>query len=79
MYSSRQKGQFIKLQKKLECPSCGRVAMVFKKGKTTLADGVQVDDINRWVCSNCGEELFNHQTMAEIRHQRAIKSHKVCA
>ena len=79
MYSSRQKSRLIKLPKKLECPSCGLVAMVAKKGTTTMADGYKIHDVNRWICNNCGEEVFDAHAMAEIRSQRAVKSKKAYA
>jgi YgiT-type zinc finger domain-containing protein len=76
MYSSHQKNRLIKLPKKLECPSCGRVSMVIKKGATKMADDFSVHNISRWVCTNCGEELFNPQAMSEIGRQRSLKSQK---
>jgi hypothetical protein len=53
--------------------------MVVRKGKTTMADGYKIHAVNRWVCNNCDEELFNTHAMAEIRSQRAVKSKKVYA
>ena len=79
MSSSHQKGRLIKLHRKLECPSCGHVSMVIKKGKTTMADGIQINDISRWVCSNCGEEVFDPKTLSEIRQQRTAKLKAACA
>lgn len=61
------------MDKKLECPSCGQMAMVIKKGSSKMADGVQVKNISRWVCENCSEELFDAKTMKEIRTQREQK------
>ena len=58
------------MKKKLECPSCSKISMVMKKGHSTLNDGFSVKDINRWVCENCGEELFDLHTMKQIRRQR---------
>ena len=58
------------MDKKLECPSCGQIAMVRKKGSSKMADGVQVKNISRWVCMNCNEELFDLKAMKEIRAQR---------
>ena len=58
---------------KLECPSCGMVAMTRKTGKSKLSDGIEVSGITRWVCDNCNEELFDLKTMKEIRKQRKNK------
>jgi transposase-like protein len=62
------------MEKKLECPSCGRMSMVRKKGPAKMADGVQIKNIQRWVCEHCGEELFDLKAMKEIRAQRAHHS-----
>jgi transposase-like protein len=59
---------------KLECPSCGRVSMVLKKGTVNLDDGVLIKSIHRWVCEHCGEELFDLKAMKDIRAQRAHHS-----
>ncbi len=68
------KGQLNNMVKKLECPSCGKIAMTIRKGSSKMADGIQIKNITRWVCDNCGEELFDPKTMKEIRHQRAKKT-----
>ena len=62
------------MEKRLECPSCGRMSMVLKKGSAKMADGVQIKSINRWVCEHCGDELFDLKTMKKIREQRARHS-----
>ena len=61
------------MTKKLECPSCGKMAVSLKKGSSKMADGVQIKNIARWVCDNFGEELYDPKTMKEIRRQRAQK------
>jgi transposase-like protein len=60
--------------KKLECPSCGLITMYLKTGISNLEDGVKVSKISRWVCENCGEELFDMKAMKEIRIQRKEKT-----
>jgi hypothetical protein len=50
--------------------------MVIKKGATKMADDFSVHNISRWVCTHCGEELFNPQAMSEIGRQRSLKSQK---
>ena len=74
IFSSHLKGQFNIMAKKLECPSCGKIAMTIKKGVSKMADGIQIKNISRWVCDNCGEELFDSKTMKEIRRQRTKKT-----
>lgn len=66
------------MEKKLECPSCGQISMVMKKGTSRLADGFSVNNINRWVCENCSEELFDIKTMQQIRTQQEKKTHLLC-
>ena len=68
------KGRLNNMVKKLECPSCGKIAMTIKKGSSKMADGTQIKNITRWVCDNCGEELFDPKTMKEIRRQRTKKT-----
>ena len=60
--------------RKLECPRCGSMAMLLKSGISHLEDGVKVSKISRWVCENCGEELFDLKAMKEIRMQRKEKA-----
>ncbi len=62
------------MEKRLECPSCGQMAMVIKKGSSKMADGLQVKNITRWVCEKCGEELFDAKAIKEIRTQREQKA-----
>lgn len=61
------------MEKKLECPSCGQISMTMKQGVSRLADGFSVNNISRWVCENCGEELFDVKTIKQIRKQREKK------
>jgi hypothetical protein len=46
---------------------------------TTLADGVKIPDITRWVCAHCGEELYDAAALLEIRHQRVLRTKQACA
>jgi hypothetical protein len=48
--------------------------MYLKTGISNLEDGVKVSKISRWVCENCGEELFDMKAMKEIRIQRKEKT-----
>ena len=74
MYLSHQKNQLHNIDKKLECPSCGEIAMTIKKGSPILLDGMKITNISRWVCEKCGEELFDTKAMKEIRLKRANKT-----
>jgi len=65
------------MNKKIECFACGRKAMIQKKGITKLADGIKVKSINKWICENCGEELFDLNAMKKIRIERKKESQLV--
>ena len=60
--------------KRLECPDCGLMTMYLKTGSSNLNDGTKVSGISRWVCENCGEELFDMKAMKKIRMQRKEKA-----
>jgi ribosomal protein L37AE/L43A len=79
MCSFHQKDRLINSPNKLECPACGMMSMTVKKGVTTLADGVKIPDITRWVCAHCGEELYDAAALLEIRHQRVLRTKQACA
>jgi YgiT-type zinc finger domain-containing protein len=74
MSSFHQKGQSQDSMNKIECPNCGKIAMLRKMSDTILADGKLIRHISRWVCQNCNEEVFDRDAMKEIRRQRALKS-----
>ena len=63
--------------KKLECFSCGQMSMVLKKGTSKLEDGTSIKNITRWVCENCGEELFDLKAMKKIRTDKKSKTVRV--
>ena len=67
MSSSLQKNS---TKTKLECPSCGQTSMIRKKGSSILSDKTKVKNIEKWICENCGEELFDLKAMKEIKNQR---------
>jgi hypothetical protein len=43
------------------------------RGDCKLLDGTVVKNLSRLHCSNCGEDFFDWQAMAEIRKQRGRK------
>ena len=57
----------------IECHACGETSMVLQSGETVLEDGFKIRNLERWVCRNCGEELFDSRAMKEIRRQREKK------
>jgi YgiT-type zinc finger domain-containing protein len=74
MSSFHQKSQLHDSKNKLECPNCGNIAMIKKVGDTILADGKNIQNLSRWVCQNCNEEVFDRDAMKEISRHRALKS-----
>jgi YgiT-type zinc finger domain-containing protein len=67
------------LSETISCPECGKNAMKRRKGGTRLEDGFTVNNIERWVCGNCGNELFDPAAMELIRTERARKTRAVAA
>ena len=55
---------------KMECPSCGNYSMICKIGSSTLLDKKKIKNIKKWKCEKCGEEMFDLNTMNEIKNQR---------
>ena len=73
MSSFHQKSQSHDNMKKIECPNCGKIAMARKFGDAILADEKHIQNISRWVCKNCTEEVFDGSAMKEISRQRAFR------
>ena len=69
MSSSRQRSRSAE-PKHLECPSCGKMAMVRKTGTSETPDHVRVPNLTRWVCENCAEELYDAAAMKRVREAR---------
>ena len=67
------------LSETIPCTECGKQTMKRRKGSTCLEDGFTVNHIERWVCSDCGYELFDSAAMKLIRTERAKKASAVAA
>ena len=73
MSSSHQKKQ---VENNIECPTCGKKSMSYQKGNSEMIDGFKVQNIYKWVCTNCKEEMYDLETMKKIHELRVKK--KTC-